>query len=185
MKVGDVAALLDEARLGRYEGLHLLLSVFVPDTNQYKTEVLTDSLLAIKKKLDSGEPSILVAPRLGMIVKNKLADVLRKERKHTDSLTIGGDEQLERCGYRESLDPAEIFETAERVKEEIAFLTSMKQSDPRQFKILMARHHGVPDAGYLAESGENLSGEAIRALRARAKKTTTSALKEIRKAPGS
>jgi hypothetical protein len=184
LKNDAVVAALDQARLGRYDDLHVILSVFVRDTEQYKTDIVTESLLAITEKLESGEPSFLIAPQLGGILKYQRLRILEKEAKYTDALAPGGDEQLERFGYRDSLDPAEIVEKAERVKEEINFLRSMKISDPRQFKILMARHHGIVDAEYLAASGEHLSPEAVRALRARAKKTTTKALSEIRKASG-
>jgi len=185
IKRENVVAALDEARVGRYDDLHLLLSVFVRDSDHYKTQIVTESLLAITKKLETGEPSVLLAPQLGGIVKYQRLRILQKERKHTDAIMPGGDEQFARFGYRDSLDPAEIFETAQRVKEEVAFLKTMKETNPRQFKILVAHYHGISAAAYFKALGENLSPDAVRALRARTKKTTTNALKDIRKASDS
>jgi hypothetical protein len=178
----DVVAILDEARQGRYEALHILLERFVPRSHPNRIDILTDSLLAIAAKLDSGEPSALLAPQLSGIAKNHRRRVDARERKHTDALTVGGDEQIERYGPTESSDPAEILKTHERVAEEIVALVKMKENEPRQFAILMARHQGIPDGEYLKSLGEDLTPNAVRQLRRRTKKTVTKAMQEIRKA---
>lgn len=178
----DVIAILDEARQGRYEALHILLERFVPRGHPNRIDILTDSLLAIAKKLDSGEPSVLLAPQLAGIAKNHRRRVDARERNQTDALTVGGDEQLERFGPTESSDPAEILATHERVAEKIGALVKMKENEPRQFAILMARHQGIPDGEYLKSIGEDLKPDALRQLRARTKKTVTKAMQEIRKA---
>jgi hypothetical protein len=178
----DVVEILDEARQGQYDKLHILLGLFVQDRNPDKTEIVADSLLTIAKKLNCGESSVLLAPQLSGIVKNHRLRVYTRARKRTDALTAGGDEQLERFGRSESSDPAEILETYERVDQEIAALAKMKEREPRQFAILMARHQGIPDSDYLTSLGEDLTPDALRQLRARTKKTVTKAMQEIRKA---
>jgi hypothetical protein len=177
-----VVAILDEARQGRYDKLHALLSVFVTHSHPDKAEIVTESLFTIATKLKSGEPSVLLAPQLSGIVKNHRLRVFTRERKQTDTVTAGGDEQLERYGRRESSDPAEILEAFELVDEEIAALAKIKEKEPRQFALLMARHQGIPDSDYLKSLGEDLSPDGLRQLRARTKKTTIKAMQQIRKA---
>jgi hypothetical protein len=182
IKKADVVAILDEARQGRYDELHVLLGLFVPGSHPDKTEILTESLYAILTKVQSGEPSVLLAPQISGIVKNHRRRIEARERKQTDALTTGGDEQIERFGPTESSDPAEILETFERVADKIGALVTMKENEPRQFAILMARHQGIPDGEYLKSLGEDLTPDALRQLRARTKKTVTKAMQEIRKA---
>jgi hypothetical protein len=182
IKKADVVAILDAARQGQYDDLQILLGVFVPGSHPDKTEILTESLYTIAKKLDSGEPSVLLAPQLAGIAKNHRRRIEVRERKQTAALTTDGDEQLERFGLTESSDPAEIFEAYERAAEQISVLVQMKEHEPRQFAILIARHHGIPDGEYLESLGEDLTPDALRQLRARTKKTATKAMQEIRKA---
>jgi len=179
----DVVAILDEARNGRYEKLHVLLSMFVRNTDQNKAEIVSESLFTISKKFATGDPSIVLAPQLSGIVRNHSRRVYEREEKATAALVPGGDAELERYALDEASDPAKVIEKAELVEEQIVRLRKMKENQPRQFAILMARHQGIPDGEFLKSQGEDISNEALRQLRARAKKTSAKTMQQTRKGP--
>jgi hypothetical protein len=178
----DVASMLDEAREGNYERLQIFVELLVRERHTDKLEIVTETLFIIAKKLAKGEPSVLLAPQIVGIVKNVRLEIYKRENKQTAALTLGGDEQLERYSSIESTDPAEIIAAAEVVRETIAMLARMKESDPRQFAILEARFSGISDDEYMKLRGEVLKPGALRQLRTRTKKTLEKKMQEVRKA---
>ncbi len=177
-----VVEILDEARTTRdYDRLQRLLYVFLRSDIDNKHEIVQEALIEISKKIDAGEPSYLLAPKLRGFL-NTCARRLYAEKKHFDSrLGDTGDEVLDVVAPR-SDDPAVLLARLEEMDEKIARLIKLRESNPRYFEAFVADAQEVPIPEHFEEKfGEDITPANARKLRERGRLKLNTGLEQIRK----
>lgn len=177
----EVIRILDEAQKGDYDSLNRLFISFLRPGDPDLIELVTDSMLAVLRKMGKGDTSIVLAPQLGGILRNCKKQLLDRQIQANEKLAISID-QLEDKPAFEIFDPANAVVRKEQVDAEVAMLKELKEKNPRHHAVLVADVQGVAAVEYFKEvRGEHLTPEYARQLRRRAKNILKKGSQEIRK----
>lgn len=181
--IDDVVAVLDEAkRTGAYDPLQRLFFAFMKGGNPDNAEIVQDALIEVARKLHQGEPTILIAPQLGGILKNCGRRVLGRRTDADKRLALTDREQFLDVVVDDAADPALVFERRAELHAKIELLAKMKKQNPRRFAVLQANYHRVPVTEYFKRAlGETITDQNARKLRERVHKTLEKGLAQIRK----
>jgi hypothetical protein len=179
----DVVAILDEAKRSRdYDPLERLLFAFMKGNNPHNAEIVQEALIEIARKLREGEPTILLGPQLGGILKNCGKRVRERMITANERLALTDNEQFLDVFVDEGADPALVLDRLEDLDAKIELLSRIKERNPRQFAVHQADYQRVPVNEYFQSTlGETITAQNARKLRERGKKTFEKELQRIRK----
>ena len=134
----EVSDILDEARAtGNFERLQQTLYLFFRREFKHKGDVIQEALIEIADKLSEGEPSYLLAPQLRGILKNCARRIAAEQQKTDKRVGETGDEIFDVVAQA-SDDPAVLFARLEDMREKIAALEELRETNPRYFEAAVA-----------------------------------------------
>jgi hypothetical protein len=169
MKKKDVyVAALDAARNRDLDDLQVLIYAFFSRSEPHIHDIVNQTLFTVYEKLSTGEPSILLAPKLRGIARNKRLQILTHEAANRD-IPSGSDEPgiLEVGDFAN--DPAAILVRRQRILELLAVHNQIGVKNPRQFEIIAAEIYGADAREHLKDTfGESPDAATIRQSRKRA-----------------
>ena len=164
---------LDEARRdgGDWEPLKQACYQSIHPADLRKKEIVHETLIAIYKKFVAGEPSVLIAPQIGGIVRNqRLRADQRRQRMYKRLVPVGDEEQRLDGMAPDQFEPEHATVTREEFLERVemvrAALEKIKAEKPRQYELIWADMNDVSAAAHLQQVfGKPLTPGAVRTLR--------------------